>query len=178
MPSSAKQAETTAFDAVRATPFTRVHGRPTRKDYKIIKEGASALASEVEDITYPWTKDAMTNYLLADILGFDNYYKLTSMDTYAVPKEPASYNLSVTNASLTHKNKRKEEEWDLVRTAWFIRKGFLKGIIDYLRDALDKQCYCQLKHRLTAYRNITPFQILEHLNDWWCLLNIQAKKEL
>ena len=86
MPSSAKQAETTAFDEVHATPFMSVHGRPTRKDYKILKEEASVLASKVEDITYPWTKDAMTNYgLLADMLGFDNYYKLTGIDTYAVP---------------------------------------------------------------------------------------------
>jgi hypothetical protein len=65
-----------------------------------------------------------------------------------------------------------------VRTAWFICKGFLKGIIDNLRDALDKQNYCQLKHCLTAYRNITPFQILKHLNNCWCPLNVQAKKEL
>jgi hypothetical protein len=111
MPSSAKQVKTTAFDAVRATPFTRVHGRPTRKDYEILKEDASALASEVEDITYPWTKDAMTNYgLLTDILGFDNYYELTGIDTYAIPNEPASYDPTITNATLTHKCKCKEKE--------------------------------------------------------------------
>jgi hypothetical protein len=82
MPSSTNQAKTAAFDAVRTTPFMRVHGRPTRKDYKILKEEASALASKVEDITYTWTKDAMTNYgLLMDILGFNNYYELTGMDT-------------------------------------------------------------------------------------------------
>ncbi len=52
MPSTAKQADTTAFEAVRATPFMRVHGRPTRKDYELLKEEASALAREVEDITY------------------------------------------------------------------------------------------------------------------------------
>jgi hypothetical protein len=126
MPLSAKQAQTTLFDAVRTTLFTRVHGRPTRKDYKILKEDASALASKVEDITYTWTKDAMTNYgLLADILGFDHYYKLTSIDTYAIPIKPVSYDPTITNALLTHKRKRKEEEWNLVRTAWFIRKGFL-----------------------------------------------------
>jgi hypothetical protein len=62
--------------------------------------------------------------------------------------------------------------------AWFICKCFLKGIVDNLRDALDKQYYCQLKHCLTAYCNITPFQILEHLNNWWCPLDIQANKEL
>jgi hypothetical protein len=168
MPSSAKQAKTTSFDAVRTTPFTRVHGRPIRIDYEILKKDASALASKVEDITYPWTKDATTNYsLLVDILGFDNYYKLTGIDTYAIPNEPASYNLTIMNATLTHECKCKEEEWDLVRTAWFIRKGFLKGIVDNLRNALDKQYYCQLKHHLTAYCNITPFQILEHLNNWW-----------
>jgi hypothetical protein len=83
MPSSTKQAKTTAFDAVCATPFRRVHRRPTRKDYVILKEDASAIASEVEDITYPRTKDAMNNYgLLADILGFNNYYELTGIDTY------------------------------------------------------------------------------------------------
>jgi hypothetical protein len=118
MPSSTKQAETTAFDVVPATPFTRVHRRPTRKDYKIHNEEASALASEVEEITYTWTKDAMTNYsLLADILGFDNYYELTGIDTYAIPNEPISYNPTITNATLTHESKCKEEEWDLVRTA-------------------------------------------------------------
>jgi hypothetical protein len=65
-----------------------------------------------------------------------------------------------------------------VRQSWFIRKGFLRGVIDNLRDALDEQYYAQLKHRLTAYRNISPFQILEHLNDRWCPLDVQAKKEL
>jgi hypothetical protein len=115
MPSSTKQAKTTVFDAVRATPFARVHGRSTRKDYEILKEEASALVSEVEDITYTWTKDAMTNYNLhADILGFDNYYELTGIDTYTVPNEPVSYNPTTKNATLTHKCKCKEEEWDLV----------------------------------------------------------------
>jgi len=72
MPSTAKQAETIAYESVCAKPFTRVHGRPTRKDYKIIKEEASALASKVEDITYAWSRDAANEYgLLADIIGFD-----------------------------------------------------------------------------------------------------------
>ncbi len=79
---------------------------------------------------------------------------------------------------LTHEGKRKKEEWDLVRTAWFIQKGFLKGVGDNLRDALDEQFYAQLKHCLTAYQNVTPFQILEHLNDRWCSLKVQAKKAL
>ena len=179
MPSTAKQAETTAHEAVRATPFTRVHGRPTRGDYETLKDEASALTSEVEDITYAWSRDATNEYgLLADILGADKYNELTSISTYTVPAKPASYDPAVTDATPTHTRKRREEEWELLRTAWFIRKGFLRGVVDNLRDALDEQYYSQLRHRLTAYRNITPFQILDHLNDRWCPLDVQAKKTL
>ena len=138
MPSTAKQAETTAHEAVCATPFTRVHGRPKCKDYETHKDEASALASEVEDITYAWSKDAAEEYgLLADILGFDEYDELTGIDTYTIPAEPASYDPAVTNATPTHEHKRREEEWELVRTSWFIRKGILRGVIDNLCDALD-----------------------------------------
>ncbi len=106
-PATAKQAETTAYENVRSNPFTRVHGRPTRSDYEILKSEASALASEVEDITYSWSKNATDKYgLLGDILGADEYDELTSIDTYAVPNEPASYDPTITNATLTHERKR------------------------------------------------------------------------
>jgi hypothetical protein len=179
MPSTAKQAETTAYENVRATPFTRVHGRPSRSDYEILKSEASALASEVEDITYDWSHDDTNDYgLLADILGLDEYYTLTTIDTYVTPVEPATYDPTITNVTLTHERKRKEEDWDRIRQSWFIRKGFLKGIVDNLRDALDEQYYSQLKNRLTAYRNITPFQILDHLDSRWCPLDVKARKAL
>ncbi len=179
MPFTAKQAETTAQEAVCITPFTRVHGCPKRKDYETLKDEASALASKVEDITYAWSRNAPEEYgLLANILRFDKYDKLTGIDTYAIPAEPASYDPAVTNTTPTHKRKRCEEEWELVRTSWLIRKGFLRGVVDNLRDALNEQYYSQLKHRLTAYCNITLFQILNHLNNRWCPLDVQAKKEL
>jgi hypothetical protein len=47
-----------------------------------------------------------------------------------------------------------------------------------LLEVLDKQFYVQLKHRLVAYRNITIFQILEHLNTIWRPLDVQSKKKL
>jgi hypothetical protein len=147
MPSTAKQAETTAFESVRATPFTRVHGRPIQCNYKILKEEACALASKVEDITYPWSKNATNNYrLLANILGVNEYNNLTNIATYTIPHEPASYDPNITNATPTHTRKRMEEEWELIRTSWLIQKGFLKGVVDNLWDALDEQYYSQLRH--------------------------------
>jgi hypothetical protein len=119
MPSTAKQAKTNAFESVRATPFTRVHGRPTRRNYKVLKEEACAPATEVDDITYPWSKNVMDNHgLLADILGIDEYNDLTGILTYTIPHEQASYDPNITNATPTNTRKRMEEEWELVRTSW------------------------------------------------------------
>ncbi len=133
----------------------------------------------MEDITYAWSKSTTDDYgLLGDILSVNEYYKLTSISTYAIPVEPALYGPSINNAMLTHERECKEEDWDLTRTACFIRKGFLQGIVDNLRDALDKQYYSRLKHCLTAYLNVTAFQILEHLTNRWCPLDIKAKKAL
>jgi hypothetical protein len=179
MPSTAKQTETTAFRSVRDKLFSRVHGRPTRHNYEILKEEACAPASEVEDITYKWSKNLMNNYgLLADIMGVDEYDDLTGIVMYIIPNEPPSYDPNILDATPTHTRKQMEEEWELVWTSWFIQKGFLRGVVDNLRDALNKQFYSQLRHRLTVYRNITPYQILEHLNTCWCPLDVKAKKEL
>ena len=73
MPSSSiKVAETTSYNGVRTAPFTRIHGRPTRQDYELLKKEASDLASEVDNITFTWSRDTATGDeygLLADIIG-------------------------------------------------------------------------------------------------------------
>ena len=181
MPSSARAAKNTAFDQVRTTPFMRVHGRPSRSNYELLKQEAATIASEVEDITYDWSRDAATGDeygLLAEILGVAEYDHQTGISTYVEETEPDSYNPTVTDATPTHTRKRLEEDWDRIRTCWHIRKGFLKGVTANLRDALDEQFYSQLKHRHSAYRNTTPYQILNHLDTVWCPLDVQAKKKL
>ena len=128
MPSTAKQAETTAWEAVRATPFAQVHCRLTRHDYKTLMEEAATLASLVEDITYKWSQDVTNNYgLLADILGTNEYYKLTSINSYTASNEPVSYAPTITNAMLTHERKHIEKEWELVCMAWSIRRCSCKA---------------------------------------------------
>ena len=178
--SSAKAAETTSYDGVRATPFTRIHGRPKRQDYELLKKEASDLASEVENITFTWSCDTATGEeygLLAEIIGDVEYTHLTNLN-WAQETEPASYDPAIQAATATHTRKRMEEEWEEKRTSWFIRKGFLHGVTMNMRDALDEQYYSQLKHINTAYRNTTPIQILEHLDTRWCPLDIRARKLL
>ena len=166
MPSTEKQAKVTAHKTARSYPFTRIHGRPTRRYFDRLKEEASSLACKVEDITYQWSKNATGEYsLLAAIIGAYEYNHLTGINSYTVPNEPAAYDTTITNATATHERKQKEEEWEQTLTSWYIQKGLLKGVVDNMRDALDEQYYAQLKHRLTKYRNITPNQILVHLDD-------------
>jgi hypothetical protein len=83
-------------------------------------------------------------------MGVDEYDDLTGIATYVIPTKPSSYDPNITSTTPTHTRKRMEEECDLVRTSWFIRKRFLRGVADNLRDALDEQIYSQLRHRLTT----------------------------
>jgi hypothetical protein len=132
MPSTVKQAKTTALESICTIPITRVHGRPTHRNYKTLMEEASTLANKVEDIIYAWSKNATDNYgLLTNILGTDEYDELTVIDSHAIPCKPASYNPTITNAILTHECKWKEVEWDLIRTTWFIRGSSRGSLTSY-----------------------------------------------
>jgi hypothetical protein len=138
--SSAKAAETKAYDAVRATSFTRIHGRPTRSDYELLKKEASDLVSEVENITFTWSHDTATGDkygLLAEIIGPAKYTLLTNLN-WAREMEPAAYDPAIQATTAVHTRKRMEEEWEEKRESWFIQKGFLRGLTMNMCDALDE----------------------------------------
>ena len=104
MPSTARSAETMAFENARSTPFTRIHGRPSRSDYEILKQEAASIASEVEDITHDWSRDAGTGDeygLLAEILGVDEYDHQTGISTYVEATEPATYDGTIDDTTPT-----------------------------------------------------------------------------
>jgi hypothetical protein len=178
--SSAKVAETNAYNAVRATSFTRIHGRPTRNDYELLKKEASDLASKVENITFTWSRDTATGDeygLLAEIIGPAEYTHLTNLN-WNQETEPAAYDPAIQATTAVHTRKRMEEEWEEKRESWFIRKGFLRGATMNMRDAFDEEYYLQLKNINTAYRNTTPIQILDHLDTRWCPLDVRTRKLL
>jgi hypothetical protein len=81
--SSAKAEETRSYDAVGATPFTRIHRHPTRQDYELLKKEASDLASKFDNITFAWSCDQATGEeygLLAEIIGDVKYTHLTNLN--------------------------------------------------------------------------------------------------
>jgi hypothetical protein len=123
MPSTVQATKTTAFDLVQTTPFTRIHGRPSWSDYKILKQEATTVTSKVEDITYGWSRDTATSNkygLLAKILGINKYYHQTGITTYLKETKPDSYDPTVDDTIITHTHtrKREEEEWERMQTCW------------------------------------------------------------
>ncbi len=124
----------------------------------------------------PWCTDnaAGKEYgLLADILGRNEYNNLTAINIGNILKQlSAWYDPNNDNDTTTHQWKQMEDEWDQKLMSWYIRKGFLKGTAANLRNALDKQYYAQLRNVRTAYHNVQPLMILEHLNNRLCPLNV------
>jgi hypothetical protein len=139
MPSTNKTIETEAYKAVQAAPLMKIHGRPSRNDYKILKKEASNLASELKDITYDWSRLATGKEygLLAEIIGKDKYQHLTNL-TWVQETELEPYDPAINNNTATHTRKRMEQEWEQTCETWAIRKGFLCGVTANMRDALDK----------------------------------------
>jgi hypothetical protein len=142
MPSSSAQlVESTSYDAVCATPFTQIHGRPTRHDYKTLKKEVADLASKVDNLTFAWSPDPTNGKeygLLAKIIGANKYTHLTNQ-MWVQEVEPASYNLAITDATVTHMQKRMKEEWEEKNKSWYMQKSFLRDVVMNMQDALDKQ---------------------------------------
>jgi hypothetical protein len=109
MPSAsmAKMAETTVYDAVRATPLTHIHGRLTRNYYETLKKEASDLASQVDNITFDWAQDtnAGDEYgLLTKIIGEPKHTLLMGIQ-WVKEVEPAKYDPAITAAAARHTRK-------------------------------------------------------------------------
>jgi hypothetical protein len=129
MPSSIKELKNTTYELVRATLFTKIHGRPSRNDYENLKKEALDLACELADITYNWSRSATGKEygLLAKIIGEDKYYHLTNL-TWVQETEPSNYDPAITDATTTHSRKHMEHEWQCTHKTWAIWKGFLRGV--------------------------------------------------
>jgi hypothetical protein len=108
MPSTMRVAKITAFENIRAIPFTQIHECPTRSNYEILKHKAATLTSKVEDITYAWSPDVATGDkygLLAKILGLNKYDHQTGINTYINKNKPDTYDPAITVATPTHTRK-------------------------------------------------------------------------
>jgi hypothetical protein len=109
MSSTIKTLEQTTYDTVRSSSFTKIQGRPTQSDYENLKKEASDLASELDDITYDWSRSptGVKYGLLAKIIGEDKYYHLTNL-MWTQEVEPATYDPAINDITAIYTRKRME----------------------------------------------------------------------
>jgi hypothetical protein len=96
MPSTTKTLEQRTYDTVRSSSFTKIHGCPTRSNYKNLKKEALDCAIKLDDIMYTWSQSPNGEEygLLAKIIGKDEYYHLTNL-TWTQEVEPATYDPAI-----------------------------------------------------------------------------------
>ncbi len=121
MPSTIITLENRTYDTVRFSAFTKIHGRPTRSDYKNLKKEASDLDSKLDDIMHNWLGSPTGEEygLLAEIIGKDEYQHLTNL-TWVQEVEPATYDPAINDTTSIHTRKQMEQEWELTRKTWAI----------------------------------------------------------
>ena len=79
--STALSAQRAVVEAIRAQPFTRIHGQPTRKSRDRLLEEASTIASSF-DVPYTWAGD---HGLLVEVIGEVEYLRITQL-VYVEPQ--------------------------------------------------------------------------------------------
>ena len=87
---TAKQLEETAYEAVRAKPFTKIRGQPSRKARKNLEAEACEVAMGA-DVSYPWEGNYI---LLAKVIGADKSKEETGQK-YIQPTQPKTYERNV-----------------------------------------------------------------------------------
>ena len=176
--SSAKAAQKTVNDGVRATPFTRYPGRPTRAIYKKLLQEAREAACEVTS-GYEWSGDYGH---LAIVVGAVKYLAITTAAgtplTYVVQVTTGAFNPAITQASSDYQIKKKSAEWDELRECYYTLCGVEEGLCANFRAAVDEQYYKQLKKPIVGYRGIKIKDFFDHLDTKWCKLDTNSISEM
>ena len=173
--------EAEAYDKARAQPLSVVQGKPSRTNYIAWRKEVELIATgyDVSD-TYKWTVDAAgNNFGCLHLTMDDNDYQIrTSITTYVAPTEPPHYDPTITAATPTFQRKQLEEEMEQKKHDYFTWVGASRGMAENLRNAMEEQYYNELKHSIVGYKNVTTYQILDHLDKVWVTMNTKEKKKI
>ena len=87
-----------AYEVVRASPFTQIHGKPTWTNKVTLVKGISTITIQI-DVTYDW----VSGYgMLAEIMGAKAYDAKYAPLVYVEPTRPDVTHRGITNGSAGH----------------------------------------------------------------------------
>ena len=167
-----KTLEKAAYQQVRDSPFTRVHGLPTwLQKQNLIKEMQAAGVDA--SVSYTWAGD---RGLLAEIDGATKYLADTQ-ETYIEPTKPPQNHAGVLVGNPTQTQVRILTAInDLLKQDYATVLGFQKGVGHNVRDALDKKYWEQLEVPVFLYKTVKPRDYITNLDKWVRLDERQIKE--
>ena len=162
--------EKAAYEQVRETPFTRIHGKPSwSQKEKLIKEMESSGINQ--RVSYAWAGDWGC---LAEIQGAQKYLVSTG-EEYLAPARPPVNHPGVLEGNPSQTQIRiMTADNDLLKQDYHVLLGFRKGVGQNFRDAVDKKYHEQLKEPVFQYRRRVPLEYLVHLDTW---VKLDERKE-
>lgn len=162
------------YEEIRASPFTRIHGKPTwRAKEKLVREARERAIKQ--RVSYDW---AGQYGLLAEIIGAARYAADNpTLPPYVPPVQPPHSPVLPVGATAAQIRAATDDN-NLLKRDWAIVVGFRRGVGENFRDALDKEFYSPLEHQTYFYVNVLPRQYIEHLEREHCPLDEPAVQEL
>ena len=110
---TAKQLEETAQEAVRAKPFSKIRGKPSRKARKNLENEAAEVAMDAE-VSCPWTGNFGP---LAEAAGAEKHKEETGL-VHEKPVQPPTHDPKITKDAPMHQremmvalNEEASENW-------------------------------------------------------------------
>ena len=131
---AAKDTEQAAYAQIPA--FTKIHGRPTRKDYNALLDEAMVALSEVD---MPFLQNG-NHGLLGEVCSAAKYQRIADVE-YIEMNEPLAYDDDITAAMTAVVRRQKEAEHDERIKAWYMRKGALRGMCHSFMKAVNGKYY-------------------------------------
>ena len=171
---SRASSEQSAYDLIRAAPFTKIHGRPTRRNRDDLEEEVRVALCSAKVPGFAWSGDYG---LLGELMEPAEYTTLTG-ETFVQVTEPAAFDPSIIATTTEFQMKKKTAIWDQIRESFYIRQGTLQAVSENIRDALDEPYHKQLKKKIIGYKKVTVREYFAHLDAKWCKLDTGTIKKM
>jgi hypothetical protein len=146
---------TTSFVTAVAS-FQPIVGQPTDDDLTALHEVLYPLLLEI-----PY--DELGTHNLIGIIKPTALYAATWGAAFLIPIRPPTYPVIANNATPVVRARSKAEHAVLIRD-YALFEAAEWATAKFIRDAVDKLWYCDLRHQCSFYTSVTAKQLIEHLD--------------
>jgi hypothetical protein len=146
-----------------------VHGQPTNQDIELLKNELLRVAS-----SYYSELGGGAHEHASLLLSAVDYEAMAPGTPFVVPANPGVYPAGVIPAA---QRLQQEAKHKALIKQFQACVGLAKGLKELIMKAIDKDFLLELRAQQTGYLNVTPFQMMTHLQTWWGALDFVVMSE-